>query len=137
MILPNLFHHNIFWHNAKHQKRNSEKRMTKTYDCAITHGGRFHADDVFSARLLKMVYPDIRIIRTFTVPDDFEGIVFDIGGGKYDHHQKDSDIRDNGIPYVAFDYCGANSANRLLPKNVRLISCLKKQHVLTNVLFSN
>ena len=44
--------------------------MTKTYDCAITHGGRFHADDVFSAALLKMVYPDIRIIRTFTVPDD-------------------------------------------------------------------
>ena len=116
MILPNLFHHNIFWHNAKHQKRNSEKRMTKTYDCAITHGGRFHADDVFSAALLKMVYPDIRIIRTFTVPDDFEGIVFDIGGGKYDHHQKDSDIRDNGIPYAAFGLLWREFGEQIIAK---------------------
>jgi len=30
-------------------------------DLAFTHGGRFHADDVFSAALLKMLHPDIRI----------------------------------------------------------------------------
>ena len=76
--------------------------MTQKYDYALTHGGKFHADDVFSAALLKMTHPDIRIIRAFEVPADFEGIVFDIGFGKFDHHQKDAEIRENGVPYAAF-----------------------------------
>lgn len=76
--------------------------MTKVNDYAMTHGGKFHADDVFSAALLKMIYPDIRIIRTFEVPADFEGIVFDIGFGKFDHHQKDAEVRPNGVPYASF-----------------------------------
>lgn len=76
--------------------------MTKNYDFAMTHGGKFHADDVFSAALLKMIYPGIHIIRAFEVPDGFDGIVFDIGFGKFDHHQKDARIRENGVPYAAF-----------------------------------
>ena len=36
------------------------------------------------------------------MPDDFEGVVFDIGRGQYDHHQKNSRIRENGVPYAAF-----------------------------------
>lgn len=36
------------------------------------------------------------------MPDDFTGIVFDIGRGEFDHHQKDSRIRENGVPYAAF-----------------------------------
>ncbi len=47
----------------------------------FTHGGKFHADDVFSTALLQIVRPDIQITRGFTVPDDFEGIVYDVGGG--------------------------------------------------------
>lgn len=46
--------------------------------------------------------PEITILRGNRVPDDFDGIVFDIGRGKYDHHQKDSRIRENGVPYAAF-----------------------------------
>lgn len=69
---------------------------------AFTHGGVFHADDVFSAALLKLVHPGIKIIRGLKVPKDFEGIVFDIGGGKFDHHQKDAEVRENGIKYAAF-----------------------------------
>lgn len=76
--------------------------MTKKYKYALTHGGRFHADDVFSAALLKITNPGIEIIRAFEVPDDFDGIVFDIGCGKFDHHQKDAEIRENGVPYAAF-----------------------------------
>lgn len=68
----------------------------------FTHGGVFHADDVFSTALLKLLNPDIRISRGFLVPKDFTGIVYDIGGGKYDHHQKDSRVRGNNIPYAAF-----------------------------------
>lgn len=68
----------------------------------FTHGGTFHADDVFSAALLRIVYPNIEIIRGFKVPAGFEGIVFDIGGGKYDHHSTPREKRPNGVPYAAF-----------------------------------
>lgn len=69
---------------------------------AFTHSGRFHADDVFSAALLRYINSDIRIIRGNKVPDDFKGIVFDIGHGEFDHHQVNSKIRDNGVPFAAF-----------------------------------
>ena len=69
---------------------------------AFTHGGKFHADDVFSAALLLYLNPEIVITRGNRVPEDFDGIVFDIGRGRYDHHQKDSRVRENGVPYAAF-----------------------------------
>ena len=46
--------------------------------CAFTHGGKFHADDVFSSALLLYINPEISITRGNSVPDDFTGIVFDI-----------------------------------------------------------
>lgn len=69
---------------------------------AFTHSGKFHADDVFSAALLLYINPEIAISRGNKVPDDYDGIVFDIGRGAYDHHQRDSRIRENGISYAAF-----------------------------------
>ena len=69
---------------------------------AFTHGGKFHADDVFSAALLFYINPEITILRGNRVLDDFDGIVFDIGRGAYDHHQRDSRVRENGVPYAAF-----------------------------------
>lgn len=69
---------------------------------AFTHSGKFHADDVFSAALLLYLNPEITIIRGNKVPDDYKGLVFDIGRGQYDHHQKDSRVRENGVPYAAF-----------------------------------
>ena len=68
----------------------------------MTHGGKFHADDVFSAALLKKVNPSIKIVRTFEIPKEFDGIAFDIGYGRYDHHQVSAEQRDNGVPYAAF-----------------------------------
>ena len=69
---------------------------------AFTHGGKIHADDVFSAALLLYLNPEIQISRGNQVPEDFDGLVFDIGRGAYDHHQKDSRILENGVPYAAF-----------------------------------
>lgn len=69
---------------------------------AFTHGGKFHADDVFSAALLKLCRPDIEILRGYQVPDGFDGLVFDIGDGPFDHHAKGSPVRENGVPYAAF-----------------------------------
>ncbi|MDE8682253.1 MYG1 family protein, partial [Blautia schinkii] len=69
---------------------------------AFTHRGKFHADDVFSAALLLYLNPELTILRGNRVPEDFDGIVFDIGRGRYDHLQKDSRVRENGIAYAAF-----------------------------------
>ena len=68
----------------------------------FTHDGMFHADDVFAAALLRMVFPGIKILRGSRVPENFEGIVYDIGMGEFDHHQKDARVRGDGTPYGAF-----------------------------------
>lgn len=69
---------------------------------AFTHSGKFHADDVFSSALLLYLNSQITITRGNRVPEDYDGIVFDIGRGRYDHHQRDSRVRENGVPYAAF-----------------------------------
>lgn len=46
---------------------------------AFTHSGKFHADDVFSAALLLYLNPEITITRGNQVPENYEGLVFDIG----------------------------------------------------------
>ena len=71
-------------------------------DKAITHLGKFHADDVFSTAFLKILNPKIQIERVAEVPDGFDGIAFDIGLGEFDHHQKDAEVRENGVPFAAF-----------------------------------
>ena len=90
-------------------------------DKAFTHGGKFHADDVFSAALLRYLNPEIQIERGFQVPPGYDGLVFDIGDGPFDHHAKHSPVRENGVPYAAFgllwrelgpDLLGARDAKR-------------------------
>lgn len=71
-------------------------------DKAFTHGAKFHSDDVFATALLRILNPDIVIQRGFEVPPDFDGIVYDIGRGRFDHHQEDKEVRENGVPYAAF-----------------------------------
>ena len=63
----------------------------------FTHGGKFHADDVFSTALLQILRPDIQVTRGFVVPDDFDGIVYDVGGGMFDHHSEPRECRPNGV----------------------------------------
>ena len=71
----------------------------------ITHSSHFHADDIFSAALLKIVgiVPDVSVIqRVGRVPENFNGLAFDIGGGEFDHHQQNAAVRLNGKKYAAF-----------------------------------
>ena len=68
----------------------------------FTHAGKFHTDDVFATALLQILRPDIKITRGFVVPDDFDGIVYDVGFGMFDHHQEPRECRPNGVPYAAF-----------------------------------
>lgn len=68
----------------------------------LTHSGIFHADDVFATAFIKLINPNIEIIRSNEVPTNFEGIVYDVGLGEFDHHGSDNEVRENGIPYAAF-----------------------------------
>jgi uncharacterized UPF0160 family protein len=67
-----------------------------------THNGTFHADDVYAAVFLMKLYEDAEIIRSRD-PNVLAtcDIVFDVGRGKYDHHSRDKEYRENGIPYAA------------------------------------
>ena len=70
-------------------------------DEVIVHNGRMHADDILSVSLLKYVNKDIKIIRTRDIPKDFKGVVADVGGGRYDHHNLDKIRTDgNGNPLI-------------------------------------
>lgn len=80
----------------------------------FTHGGIFHADDIFSTAFLRILNPDIKIGRGNVVPQHYEGIVYDIGYGQFDHHQKNSRIRGNGVPYAAFGLLWEQFGTRLL-----------------------
>src|SRR5574344_1144389 len=88
---------------------------------AFTHAGKFHADDVFASALLRKINPDINITRGNSVPDGFEGLVFDIGRGEFDHHQNDSRVRENGIPYAAFGLLWEQIGDVLLGEDEALI----------------
>ena len=76
--------------------------MREISDVVLTHAGKFHADDVFAAALLRILKPGVEIRRVYQVPEDFTGLVFDIGWGEFDHHQSGAPVRENGVPYAAF-----------------------------------
>ena len=81
-------------------------KTTKNQEQAtvVTHGGIFHADEVLATVILSKVLGDITVLRTFKVPEGLfdDVIVYDIGFGKFDHHQKGGNgARENGVPYAS------------------------------------
>lgn len=73
---------------------------------AVTHSGVFHADEVLATVILYKVLGDVTVLRTSKVTEELSDnvIVYDIGFGKFDHHQKGGNgARENGVPYAA---CG-------------------------------
>ena len=69
---------------------------------AVTHSGSFHSDDVYATAFLQILKPELKVSRVSKVPEGYQGLVYDIGGGEFDHHQKDKRYRENRIPYAAF-----------------------------------
>ena len=49
---------------------------------AFTHGGKFHADDIFSSALLLYLNPEIQITRGNQVPEDFDVLLSLPGVGR-------------------------------------------------------
>lgn len=78
----------------------------------LTHCGTMHADEVFATAFLSFLF-DIKLARVKEITAEDrkrDVIIYDIGYGKFDHHQEDGRVRENGIKYAAFgllfDYYG-------------------------------
>ena len=84
----------------------------------ITHSGTMHADEVFATAFLDLYLGDVKVYRTSRV-DDYTGdaIIYDIGRGKYDHHQIDAEKRDNGITYSSLGLLWREFGRDFLKKN--------------------
>ncbi len=71
----------------------------------ITHDGKFHPDDVFSTMFLSKIIENPIVYRASVkdVPKKYNGIMYDIGFGKFDHHGPDARYRENSkIKYCSF-----------------------------------
>lgn len=70
-----------------------------------THNGKFHSDEVVACAILSLVSSSdtIRILRTRDTSELQKcKICVDIGGGRFDHHQRGFDkTRKNGIKYAS------------------------------------
>jgi uncharacterized UPF0160 family protein len=77
---------------------------------ATTHDGRFHADEVFALAVLRLVYPELNIVRSRNekVYKDADiivdvGHIYDPENLIFDHHQRGFSLtRENGIPFASF-----------------------------------
>ena len=87
-------------------ERKEESDSTIHFRVGITHSDRFHCDDVFSTAFLKILCPDITIFRKRKIEEELfndpEVIIYDVGGGEFDHHGQDKELRPDGIPYASF-----------------------------------
>lgn len=103
--------------------------MMKEAKKVMTHAGVFHADDIFATLILEKVFGELEITRTFRVPVNVaeDVIVYDIGNEKFDHHQKDKAVRENGIPYAAcgllwneygYDICGSDEVKQMVERDL-------------------
>lgn len=77
--------------------------MEKQFKRVGTHSGRFHADEVMSTAILKELF-DLEVVRS-RVPEVLNelDLIYDVGEGEFDHHQREKKYRENGTPYAA---CG-------------------------------
>lgn len=82
------------------------------------HSGVFHADEVFGVAMISSIIDDLQVIRTRdeSILETYD-IVADVGGGKYDHHQADKKLREDGIPYSAFGLLWQDFGTQYINKN--------------------
>ena len=86
----------------------------------VTHSGTMHADEVFATAFLDLYLGDVRVFRTSNVNleeinDDV--LVYDIGRGKFDHHQIDAEKRENDVTYSSFGLLWKEFGKKFLEKS--------------------
>ena len=95
----------------------------------ITHNGRFHTDEVFASSILRILYPDIEILRTRDEKiigdhiNDKETIIIDVGKKylpeklMFDHHQEDFTTRFKYYCNIKMSSCGLISSSSGIHSN--------------------
>ncbi len=105
----------------------------------VTHGGRFHCDEVFAYAVLRLALGlhapghDHTLLRTRR-PELIESadVVWDVGGrfdaslGRFDHHQRDPALRPDSTPFssagLVWQVHGRGAVAALLPANAAAFS---------------
>ena len=78
--------------------------LSELSEC-FTHGGKFHADDVCTVALLEFFGFKGAVNRVFKIADELKesgALIFDIGGGEFDHHSNVTITYEDGCPMAAF-----------------------------------
>ncbi len=102
-------------------KKYKNIQLTNQIDEAncITHSGKFHVDDVISTVFLSKLLEKIILLRiSSTENKNLENkIVYDIGFGEFDHHQKNRNgQRENGIFYSSIGLLWQKFGKKYLEK---------------------
>jgi uncharacterized UPF0160 family protein len=94
-----------------------------------THSGKFHADDVIAFIILDELYGPLELIRSRdeSILSSCD-LVFDVGGGEYDHHTNDKEYRENGIPFAAAGLVWRDFGKELLKMKGVPDSAIDKVH---------
>ena len=85
----------------------------------ITHSGKFHVDDVISTVFLSKILKKVILLRISTIENkNLENkIVYDIGFGEFDHHQKNRNgKRENGIYFSSIGLLWQKFGKKYLEK---------------------
>lgn len=88
---------------------------------AITHSGCFHADELFCTVLMLFILDKVILARVPVVTAHSQSaIVYDIGGGVFDHHQPGGNgARENGIRYSSFGLMWRAYGTRILEEHYK------------------
>ena len=92
---------------------------TKEEANCITHSGTMHADEVFATAFLELFLGEVRVFRTSHIhytEVSSDVFLYDIGRGKYDHHQLDALKREDGIPYSSIGLLWKDLGREFLKK---------------------
>lgn len=66
----------------------------------VTHNGTFHADDVFSTALIQLLVGADLVPTRIDISEisKYQNcIIYDIGGGEFDHHKEHGDTYEDGV----------------------------------------
>lgn len=108
--------------------------MTRTKIVAVTHSGVFHADEVMASVIIKQLYDEVEIIRSRNQEDfDKADILFDVGGGEFDHHNDFKEYRDNGVPYAACGLIWREYGQRVIKKYKSSLTTSQIEEVFYNI----
>lgn len=75
--------------------------------CIGTHNGIFHCDEVIAVSILNILFDgrkNVEVIRSRNIEflNNTTDFMIDVGGGKFDHHQKGGNgKRENGVEYAS------------------------------------